>query len=77
MRATIRLVVNRRFSLVDAELSQSIYLVLFPCTFFFEGFTGLAITFGAILTLFVVTQMTGRIRWEEKFERSALAPSQA
>ena len=35
--------------------------------FFFEGFTGLAVTIGAILTLFVVMQMTGHIRWQDKF----------
>jgi len=46
-----------------------IYLVLFSYAFFFEGFTGLAITIGAILTLFVVMQMTGRIQWTEKFTR--------
>jgi len=70
----LRLVVNLRFALVDAALSQLIYLVLFSYAFFFEGFTGLAITIGAILTLFVVMQMTGRIRWEEKFARRAPIP---
>jgi hypothetical protein len=35
----------------------------------------LAVTIGAILTLFVVMQMTGRIRWEERFaKRIAAAP---
>lgn len=68
----LRLVVDLRFAVVDAGLTQLIYLVLFSYAFFFEGFTGLAVTIGAILTLFVVMQMTGRIRWEEKF-RSALA----
>src|SRR5215813_5129212 len=65
----LRLVVGARFALVEAGLSQLIYLVLFSYAFFFEGFTGLAITIGAILTLFVVMQMTGRIRWEERFEK--------
>jgi inner membrane protein involved in colicin E2 resistance len=65
----LRLVVNLRFAVVEAGLSQLIYLVLFSYAFFFEGFTGLAITIGAILTLFVVMQMTGRIRWTEKFAR--------
>jgi hypothetical protein len=55
---------------VDAGLTQLIYLVLFSYAFFFEGLTGLAVTIGAILTLFVVMQMTGRIRWEEKFSPS-------
>jgi inner membrane protein involved in colicin E2 resistance len=63
----LRLVVNLRFAVVDAGLTQVIYLVLFSYAFFFEGFTGLAVTIGAILTLFVVMQMTGRIRWDEKF----------
>jgi hypothetical protein len=35
-----------------------------------EGFTGLAITIGSIVTLFVVMQMTGRVRWSEKFAGS-------
>jgi inner membrane protein involved in colicin E2 resistance len=62
----LRLVVDLRFALVDAGLSQLIYLVLFSYAFFFQGFTGLTVTIGAILTLFVVMQMTGRIRWEER-----------
>ncbi|HLZ14177.1 MAG TPA: inner membrane CreD family protein [Candidatus Acidoferrum sp.] len=65
----LRLVVNLRFALVDAGLSQLIYLVLFSYAFFFEGFTGLAVTIGAILTLFLVMQMTGRIKWAEKGAR--------
>jgi inner membrane protein involved in colicin E2 resistance len=63
----LRLVVNLRFAVVETGLAQLIYLVLFSYAFFFEGFTGLAITIGAILTLFVVMQMTGRIQWTEKF----------
>lgn len=66
----LRLVVDLRFAVVDAGLTQLIYLVLFSCAFFFEGFTGLAVTIGAILTLFVVMQMTGRLRWEEKFNQA-------
>ncbi len=63
----LRLAVGMRFAAVEAALSQFIYLVLFSYAFFFEGFTGLAITIGAIVTLFVVMQMTGRIRWAEQF----------
>src|SRR5215469_17850576 len=63
----LRLVVNARFAFIDAGLAQLIYLELFSYAFFFEGFTGLAITIGAILTLFVVMQMTGRIHWTERF----------
>jgi inner membrane protein involved in colicin E2 resistance len=70
----LRLVVNARFAMVDAGLSQLIYLVLFSYAFFFQGYTGLAITVGAILTLFVVMQMTGRIRWEERFAKRIATP---
>ena len=63
----LRLVVGLRFAAVEAGLSQFLYLVLFSYAFFFKGFTGLAVTIGSILTLFVVMQMTGRVRWEEKF----------
>jgi inner membrane protein involved in colicin E2 resistance len=69
----LRLVVNWRFAMVDAGLAQLIYLVLFSYAFFFEGFTGLAVTVGAILSLFVVMQMTGRIQWKEKFANPAPA----
>lgn len=67
----LRLVVGMRFAAVEAGAAQLIYLVLFSYAFFFKGFTGLAITIGSILTLFVVMQMTGRICWTEKFERRA------
>ncbi len=63
----LRLVVGMRFAAVEAGGAQLIYLVLFSYAFFFRGFTGLAITIGSIITLFVVMQMTGRIRWAEKF----------
>ncbi|MEP6689901.1 MAG: inner membrane CreD family protein, partial [Gemmatimonadaceae bacterium] len=70
----LRLVVGARFALREAALSQIVYLVLFSYAFFFTGFTGLAITIGSVVTLFVVMQMTGRIRWGEKF---AAAPKVA
>jgi inner membrane protein involved in colicin E2 resistance len=63
----LRLVTGTRFAVREAALAQFIYLVLFSYAFFFKGLTGLTITIGAILTLFAVMQMTGRIRWPEKF----------
>jgi inner membrane protein involved in colicin E2 resistance len=59
----LRIVIGSRFAFVEAALAQFIYLVLFSYAFFFNGFTGLAITIGAIVTLFVVMQMTARIDW--------------
>ncbi|MGH9747960.1 MAG: inner membrane CreD family protein [Candidatus Acidiferrales bacterium] len=63
----LRLVAGMQFAAFEAGLAQVIYLILFSYAFFFEGFTGLAITIGAILTLFVAMQLTGRVRWAEKF----------
>ena len=65
----LRLVVGWRFALVEAGLAQLVYLVLFSYSFFLEGYTGLVVTIGSIVTLFAVMQMTGRIRWAEKFAR--------
>ena len=61
-----------RFALVECGLAQLVYLVLFSYAFFFKGYTGLSITIGAIVTLFAVMQMTGRINWTEKFARPAM-----
>jgi inner membrane protein involved in colicin E2 resistance len=69
----MRLVSGPRFALVECGLAQFVYLVLFSYAFFFKGFTGLAVTIGSIITLFVVMQMTGRINWSEKFARPGMA----
>ena len=71
----LRLVVGMRFAAVEAGLTQLIYLVLFSYAFFFKGFSGLAVTIGSIITLFVVMQLTGRIRWSEKFAGRNPAPA--
>ena len=63
----LRLVVGMRFAAVEAGGAQFIYLILFSYAFFFKGFTGLAITIGSIVTLFLVMQITGRVKWEDKF----------
>ena len=69
----LRLVVGLRFAALEAGTAQIIYLVLFSYAFFWKGFTGLSITIISILTLFVVMQATGRIRWSEKFGRGLAA----
>ena len=71
----LRLVVGIRFASREAALAQFIYLVMFSYAFFLKGFTGLAITIGSVLTLFVVMQVTGRIRWAEKFAVKSPAPA--
>jgi hypothetical protein len=64
-------VVNRRFALREAGISQFLFLVLFSYAFFFEGYSGLVVTVGAIITLAVLMQMTARVNWEEVFEKKA------
>jgi len=71
----LRLVAGIRFAAVEAGIAQLIYLVLFSYAFFFKGFSGLAVTISSILTLFVVMQLTGRIRWSEKFASRTPMPS--
>jgi inner membrane protein involved in colicin E2 resistance len=63
----LRLVVGMQFALAEAGLAQLVYLVLFSYAFFWKGYTGLTITIGAVVTLFVVMQLTGRVNWEEMF----------
>jgi inner membrane protein involved in colicin E2 resistance len=70
----LRVVVGPRFALLEAGGAQFIYLVLFSYAFFLHGFTGLAVTVGCIVTLFVVMQTTARIRWADHFRRSETDP---
>jgi inner membrane protein involved in colicin E2 resistance len=71
----LRLVVGLRFASGEAAFAQFIYLVMFSYAFFFKGLTGLAITIGSIITLFVVMQLTGRVRWAEKFAAKPSGPT--
>jgi hypothetical protein len=64
-----RLFVGPRTAILQLGVPQLVYLVLFSVTFFWKGYTGLAVTVGAILTLFVVMQLTGRTDWERSFAR--------
>jgi hypothetical protein len=70
----LRLVAGIRFAVVEAGTAQLIYLVLFSYAFFWKGFTGLSITVISVITLFVVMQATGRIRWSERFSKYAAIP---
>jgi len=63
----LRAVAGMRQALWRAAGAQTIFLVLFSYAFFFEGFTGLTITIGAILTLFAMMQMTAHVSWDEAF----------
>ncbi len=63
----LRLVVGKKFAFVTAGISQFLFLVLFSFSFFFKGYSGITITIGAVLTLFIVMQRTARIDWSKKF----------
>jgi len=60
-------VVGRRFALREAGISQFLFLVLFSYAFFFEGYTGLVVTIGAIITLAVLMHVTAKVDWAEVF----------
>ncbi len=67
----LRIVAGKRFAFLEAGIAQFVYLVLFSYTFFFEEYTGLAVTVLAILTLFVVMQITARVNWQSVFSRNS------
>lgn len=69
----LRIVAGKRFAFLEAGIAQFVYLVLFSYTFFFEEYTGLAVTVLAILTLFVVMQITARVNWQSLFSRNSEA----
>src|SRR5574341_332058 len=59
----LRVVAGARFAFLPAAGAQLVYLVGFSYAFFFKGFTGLAVTIGAVVTLFFLMQATARIDW--------------
>ncbi len=73
----LRLVAGIRFAALEAGTAQLIYLVVFSYAFFWKGFTGLTITVVSVITLFIVMQATGRIRWSDKFARRPELPQKS
>ena len=63
----MRLVTGVKFAVVYVGGAQLVYLLGFSYAFFFPGRTGLTIVIGAIMTLFVLMQATGRVKWNEVF----------
>jgi inner membrane protein involved in colicin E2 resistance len=61
-------VANWRFALREVGIAQFLFLILFSYAFFFEGYTGLVITIGAIVTLAIMMQMTAKVNWEMVFK---------
>ena len=73
----LRLIGGMQFACLQAGAAQLLYLVLFSYAFFFEGYTGLTITIGAIVTLFVLMNVTARVDWSQVFARPPLQPQPA
>jgi hypothetical protein len=71
----LRLVVSPRFAYRRAALAQLVYQVGFSIAHFWDGYTGLSVSVLATLTLFLVMQMTGRVRWSEVLARKPPPPS--
>jgi len=69
----LRVIFDSRFAFFAAGTAQLVYLVLFSYAFFFKGLTGLAITIGAVVTLFVLMQATAKVEWGAVFGSGALA----
>ena len=59
----LRVIGGDRFAFRQAGLAQLVYLVLFNYAFFFEGYTGLTVTTGAVATLFVLMRLTAPVDW--------------
>lgn len=70
----LRLVTGWKFAFAQAGFWQFIFLVLFTYAFFFEGYTGLTITIGAIITLAAMMQLTGKVDWEETLAKAGAPP---
>jgi Inner membrane protein CreD len=67
----LRLVAGLKVAVLQAGVAQLIFLVLFSYAFFFEGYAGLTVAVGAVLTLFVLMQLTARVDWSGVFGKKA------
>ena len=65
----LRIVLGTGVMLVQAAVAQLVFLVGFGAAFFVEGQTGLSIAVGAVVTLFVLMQLTARTKWAEVFAK--------
>ncbi len=64
-------VANWGFAIKVVGVAQFLFLILFSYAFFFEGYTGLVITIGAVITLAVMMQVTAKVNWDTTFKRTS------
>ena len=62
----MRLVVGMKIAFLWVGLLQLVYFILFLYAFLLPGYTGLVITVFCIITLFLMMQFTGRIKWDQQ-----------
>ena len=65
----LRLFAPRLIAYVLAPVIQFVYLVVFSFSFFFDGTTGVIVTVCSVVTLFILMQITGRLDWNEVFDK--------
>ena len=65
----MRLVAGVKFAVFYVGLAQLVYLIGFSYAFFHPGWTGLTVVIGAVITLFVLMQSTGRVDWQGVFAK--------
>jgi inner membrane protein involved in colicin E2 resistance len=63
----LRIVQGLKAAFLEAGVAQLVFLVGFSLAFFHEGQTGLTVAIGSVVTLFILMQLTARVRWGEVF----------
>lgn len=58
---------DRAIAFVIAPAAQLVYLVIFSFSFFFDGMTGILVTVCAVVTLFILMQLTAGVNWDTAF----------
>jgi len=66
----MRLISPKKMAFIYSPAIQFIYLIIFSFSFFFDGITGIIVTICAVITLFILMQVTGRINWDEEFKKA-------
>lgn len=58
---------SKKMAFVIVPLTQIVYLFIFSLSFFFDGITGFIVTICAVITLFILMQLTAKLNWHEVF----------
>ncbi|MDP2341257.1 MAG: inner membrane CreD family protein [Deltaproteobacteria bacterium] len=63
----LRIVQGAKVAFLQAGTAQLVFLIGFSLAFFREGQSGLTIAIGSVVTLFLLMQLTARVKWAEIF----------